>query len=592
MGGHLQAPAADFGEAFAAARAAADVDAMAEAAIGLASQARFGVHAGRAPAVLFEAYEAAAGKPATRIRLAATLARAWVYGNDQERAKPFADEAVDLAERLADPALLADALDARLGAGWGPDDMVERLHLSARLQDVAAHLDDPAARLQSHLWRLTTALENLDVVGVQRQLAALDVLADETDLPVVRFFAASRRAMYSLLVGDLDRAEAQLDNARTAGAAAEAPDLYAIERSISADLARQRADVDGLLREADIYESYGANEGIPSITAEAAVLWMDAGDTDRAARLVAQFGGPTLRAIPRDVDWLLTLTKVVEAAARTGAADVAAEGFELLRPYAGRAVLNAGAVTFQGVVEDYLHLAAVASGTSGHDDLLAAAGGAYRRLGATWWLRRLEVRTVSTAARGRTTAGVLHLHQLPGQSAWAVGRDGDVRVVPESKGLHYLRMLVARPGVDIAAADLVAAVAGHSAVPASDVGELLDRRALAAYRQRLRDIDEERTEATAWSDEGRVARLDAEREALLGEVGRATGLHGRPRRAGSQDERARVAVRKAIAAALDRLDEHEPVASRLLRRCVRTGAFCRFEPDPDRPVTWQLTQPE
>ena len=53
----------------------------------------------------------------------------------------------------------------------------------------------------------------------------------------------------------------------------------------------------------------------------------------------------------------------------------------------------------------------------------------------------------------------------------------------------------------------------------------------------------------------RLARLEAEREALVHELAAATGLGGRARRAGDAEERARVAVRKAVASALDRIDE-------------------------------------
>jgi hypothetical protein len=49
-----------------------------------------------------------------------------------------------------------------------------------------------------------------------------------------------------------------------------------------------------------------------------------------------------------------------------------------------------------------------------------------------------------------------------------------------------------------------------------------------------------------------------------------------------------VAVRKAIAAALDRLDADAPATGRLLRRSVQTGGVCRYDPDPDAPVEWLL----
>jgi len=90
------------------------------------------------------------------------------------------------------------------------------------------------------------------------------------------------------------------------------------------------------------------------------------------------------------------------------------------------------------------------------------------------------------------------------------------------------------------------------------------------------------------SDPARVERIQAEREALLRELAGATGLGGRARSMGGTAERARVAVRKAIAAALDRIDAGDPATARLLRRTMHTGGVCRYEQDPDTPVDWLL----
>jgi soluble cytochrome b562 len=154
--------------------------------------------------------------------------------------------------------------------------------------------------------------------------------------------------------------------------------------------------------------------------------------------------------------------------------------------------------------------------------------------------------------------------------------------------LHYLRYLAQRPGVEVGALQLSAAVAGHAGVvlPDSDAGEVVDDQALAMYRDRLREIDGDLAEAESWADQGRVERLRREREALLDEVSSATGLAGRRRRVGSTNERARVAVRKAIAATLDRVERQDPALGRLLRDTVITGTTCRYDPDPARPVTW------
>jgi hypothetical protein len=580
-------------DAFVAARAADDVAAMAAAALGLASLQRFGGPGGRTPALLHEAY-LAADSPATRARLAAALARSWVYGNDAARGTTFAAEAVELAEQTGDPTVLADALDGQLAVSWGPDDLSERLHITARLQDVAAHVDDVRTRMDAHLWRLTTALETLDVTGMHRQLSALDLLADETGSPLVRYFALTRRAMHATLVDDLDRARQVTEAAYALGTDIGVPDAFAVYHEQRAQIARHADDVGFLAAEAELAEDYAVRHGIESIIAEAAVLALQAGDTERASRLVLQVAGGGFAQVPYDVDWLLTVSKTTEAAAGLGRTDIACAGMTLMAPYAGRCVVNAGAVACAGVVEDYLWRAAVVSADPRADDWRAAADAAYRRLGTPWWLRRVSApydvtRGAPVAVPKPAGRRTVELRRLPGQAVWSVGPAGEARLLPDMKGLHYLRALVQRPRVELTALEMSAMAAAHGTIVAEPgTGERLDRRALTAYRNRLREIDEELDEARSWNDPARAERVEAEREALLRELAGAAGLGGRARTAGGTAERARVAVRKAIAAALDRIDAEDPATARLLRRTVHTGSACRYEPDPDTPLDWLL----
>jgi hypothetical protein len=92
-----------------------------------------------------------------------------------------------------------------------------------------------------------------------------------------------------------------------------------------------------------------------------------------------------------------------------------------------------------------------------------------------------------------------------------------------------------------------------------------------------------------WNSPGRAAKLAAERDALLDQVRAATGLGRRPRVPGSVHERARIAVRKAIVNAVDRVAAADPPLGRLLSDTVTTGAICHYDPDPDRPVRWVLS---
>jgi hypothetical protein len=260
----------------------------------------------------------------------------------------------------------------------------------------------------------------------------------------------------------------------------------------------------------------------------------------------------------------------------------------LLEPYAGRAVVNGGAVAFGGVIDDYLQQACTSLGRTQEAQRWArTAAAAYHRIGATWWLRRLQAPAPVTAA-----PTVVHLRPGP-DDIWSMGSENCVVTIREMKGLRYLRLLLRQPGVEISSLELsnwVSGLAG-AGMPDSDVGEVIDRRAVSAYRRRLTELEDDLSEAESWADQARAAKLRAERDALLDQVRAATGLHGRHRRTGSAGERARVAVRKAVAAAIDRIEQLDPALGRLLRDTVRTGTVCRYDPDPARPIRWLLDEP-
>jgi len=588
------------------ARATGDVEAMAEAALGLAATQTFGSVPGRVPAFLHEAYSLARGE--RRAQLAVALARAWAYGYDPARAARFAAEALAYAAAHDDPSLLAAALDAQLLVHWGPDDLDQRLSIIARLEDTVAHAADAEPRMSAHLWRLTTALECLDLPAVRRQLRALDLLAAESGTARLRFFAASRRGMYALLTDDLDVAERALREVAAAGAEAGEADTPLIEHMLAAGIARQAGDVAALAREAAGYEDFGVHEAIPWVVAEAALLWVAAGELDRARALLYQLARPDFSGIARDLDWLLMVAELTEVAVATGTGALAETALGLLAPYAGRGVVNGGGAAFAGVVSDYLYQASELLGTGDADQWAARAARDYERLGASWWLRRLppavprqpttvvcgsgrpEEEHPAVAPRGAAQAGVVHLRP-GGGGIWWVGREDAVTAIRDVKGLHYLRIILQRPGADIAAIDLSDTVAGHPGAGAAsgDVGQVLDKQALSAYRRRLAEIDADLDEARSWADAGRTPKLAAERDALLDQLRAATGLGGRPRVAGSAHERARIAVRKAIVKAIDRVAAADLSLGRLLSDTVTTGMICRYDPDPDRPVHWVLS---
>src|SRR5262249_56613687 len=105
-----------------------------------------------------------------------------------------------------------------------------------------------------------------------------------------------------------------------------------------------------------------------------------------------------------------------------------------------------------------------------------------------------------------------------------------------------------------------------------------DRQAGPAYRQRLADRDEELAEAERWNDTERASRLRAEQDFLVRELTAATGLGGRPRPLGSESERARINVTRAIRSAISRIRDRAPEVADHLSRTVRTGNRCAYGP--------------
>jgi hypothetical protein len=389
--------------------------------------------------------------------------------------------------------------------------------------------------------------------------------------------------MYALVADDLDEADRLIERAADLGANTAEPDVKAVTHSLAATHAQRAGDTGAVRREAAAYEAYGAGQGMPSMSAHAARLWLQAREPGHALALAHQIAGAGLDSIPRDVFFLLTVTSLTEIAAALSVEDMAADGARLLEPYAGRAVLNAGAM-FHGVVDEYLFRA---HSSLRHRDAVGwrhSAVSCYERIGAGWWRDRLAGPPDGAT---REAAVTMHFHQ--NDAGWLIGRDGATAVLPDVKGLHYIRYLLQRPGQDVEAADLAAAAAGHPGVTVSHGGaDVIDAQALSAYRARLAEIDAELGEAESWADGARSGRLRLEREALLDEIGAATGLGGRRRQFGSAHERARIAVRKAIVSALDRIEQHDSSLARQLRDSVRTGGACRYHPDPARPVVWIL----
>ena len=207
---------------------------------------------------------------------------------------------------------------------------------------------------------------------------------------------------------------------------------------------------------------------------------------------------------------------------------------------------------------------------------LAAALGAGRALS---WSDAVDegLRTAEPAAaadRPPTAEEAIDVVFHRSGDMWAISRSGHEVLLRDSKGIRYLAELIAAEGRELHALDLAGAGLEQPG------WELLDDAARSAYRQRLAELEEELDEAERFGDPERVRRASDERDSLNAELAAALGLGGRSRRTPSSVERARKAVSNRIRDALVRIEREDPELGAHLRRSVRMGSECAYQPEP------------
>jgi tetratricopeptide (TPR) repeat protein len=165
----------------------------------------------------------------------------------------------------------------------------------------------------------------------------------------------------------------------------------------------------------------------------------------------------------------------------------------------------------------------------------------------------------------------------PENGVWRIEFKGANAHVPDLKGLWHLRELVARPHELVPALTLIGA-SSDEPIPTGDSGPVLDREAIRQYRRRLAELDDELDTAVVRGDVAGQEQRSAERDALISELKRATGLGGRPRRSGSPAEKARLNVTRTIRHAIADLSPRLPGLAAHFDESIVTGLSCCYQP--------------
>jgi DNA-binding SARP family transcriptional activator/tetratricopeptide (TPR) repeat protein len=355
--------------------------------------------------------DALAGLPPSdsplRVRLLARLAGALRDEPSLEARAALSAEAVEMARRLDDPATLAYALDGRCAAILGPHNPEERLTLSNEIVRLADLVDDRERAVQGRHYRLIALLELGDIKGVNAEIAAMTVLAEELRQPAQLWYVAATRANLALLTGRLTEAEDLIARALGLGRHAMSRDATLSSRLQLFLLRREQerlAEIEDMIR-----RSVQEYESRPVFRCALVLLLCDLGRDDEARAALEQLGANAFADIPFDNEWLFCVCFLADASERLGTSAHAGTLYDLLLPHAGRNASNADEISLGNVSRS---LGNAAHALARWDDAarhFEAALDANARMGAESWVARTL----------RDYAHMLRMRGEPGDAAHA-----------------------------------------------------------------------------------------------------------------------------------------------------------------------------
>ncbi len=557
--------------------------------------------------------------PGMRAMVLARLSVALSLVAPGSRRRELAEEAVALAREAGEPVVLGRALAAHCDVIAGPADVARREAEASEIIAIATAEGDGPLEMLGRRLRYVARLEQGDIVGVEEDTGAFTRRAEALGNPLYSWFVPLWKAQLAIVAGDLEPAERGIDEAEALGRSAGSLNGPILAQVLRLLLAWQRganarvvADVDAIAR--DTPELAVHFSAIGSF----AWAYVCAERPADAVSLLDRAAAVGLDTLAVDAEWLANMVNVVRAAAAVGH-PILPDALARIEPHAELVAFEGIGAGLYGSVGRFVAIGCRALGR--HDDAVRHARRALARnrgFGGTLVGDAQRTLAESLAAGGDhaeadrldaeadatyRAVGALHLvrsaagprrpasseHAAAGGElrragdVWHIGYQGTNTILKHSKGLADLAVLLACPGQEVHVAELEGVPAtvthGHG-------GDALDRRAIAAYRDRLTELAEELDEAEAHHDLGRAERARIEHDALVDQLAGAVGIGGRRRAAGPEPiERLRKAVSARIRDAIRRVEAAHPALGRHLANAVHTGTFCSYR--PEAPTVWR-----
>jgi len=530
---------------------------------------------------------------------------------------------VELAEAAGENRALAESLLMVYNCQLGPQNQDLRQKLTRRILDVCSAESDETIRLTAG------CMHSVDLM-LSHQLGAMAAFnswrlsVNAVGPKHLQYVARGIEVMNLTRAGRLGEAEELAHEVFDYGVRVGNSDAFAfLGGQLMGTYTVQGRCVELLDMLQDAMFAPDSNRADVSMVAGAAFAAASADDERLASQALDILLRDGLESIPQISTWLASMAAVAASARLLGRVELAQEVYDLLIPYRHLPIRPSLAVTCFGSVEMALAWAASVFAkpelaTDHYERAIKANARFDNRPYRALMMAELAKHLISHATTGQaaervTDRSVLNRAQglllsaideaseceMPLRvKAWTaianelgpeqpeglrLNREGqwwnlelgsDFAAVKHSVGMSYINQLVSRNGRELRATDLV-----QSGVEGSGRNEVADRQALASYQTRIEDLRAEVDLASELNDVGRAANAQDELEQLLEHLRSSTGLLGKSRSFIDETERARVAARKAIKRAIDRIAESNETIGDHLRKAIRTGRHCSYRID-------------
>ncbi len=369
----------------------------------------------------------------------ATLCSELAIGTPLERRRALADEALALAAASGDDAIIVRVLNSIFYALNVPVLLEEAMVRTADAVARAERVDDAMARFLALHNRHIVAYVAGDIGEMDRCIAAMGMVADQLDQPIMHWTMAYSHATQALISGDIERAEELVFKALQLGTDSGQPDTNVF---FGVQFMATNLQKGTLLELVPLIEQMATEitENLHAIKAALVLALADGDRTDEVRQLLEEFVGTGFHFLV-DASWSIGMCGFAEGAIEVADPRFARPLFDRLEPWANQWCTTG--ITGQGPISHYVGgLASVLGRFDEADAYFAQAAAMSSRARAKFFGARTDLLWGKMLAQRGGPDDVVRAQTLLTQARTVAGANGYGKV--ERRAEAALQILDAR----------------------------------------------------------------------------------------------------------------------------------------------------